>query len=570
MSPMPSSLDRVFSIPELAESVAHHYKAVQQVHIEYWGTTIEVIEELLLNLPNLQKLTIVFKAVVDATAVFSSLSARSEAIAEQLDDAEARRSCGYTLQSLSISHLSDFGHNIVDLNTLVRALQACPQLRTLEMNEMSLSSYQDNASAFGFGGVERYALPSMKTLKLTRCTLSEPQLNILDQLFPNLSDLEMSGCAGTWHLAIRGIDRSTPSTANTEALAEEIATRRIVFPKLQRLVLWLEQMPLGECLWRLVERRPHLSVLETDILSSDRDELFRFARYCSGEEMEVAQNSPHIADSAAALNMDVQSSDDHEMVETALDTQTKGTIPGALDFSANSRPRNRFKRLAVQTYVYPPLTVQEFEQFYGALAFRELEYIFLQTRELSMAMFPYANTLTSLHLGGGKEDIPASEFTKLKQLLWRLPRLEVLKVDRYFDSFEIFEGLGREPASLSQGVDGGDGASSCSLGHVDWYGEAPFLTVLDISLRLPLTASYSPAVIRTWMIGTGNRRVSTFLNVEELQTQVLNRFRFLEEVTVRLLGRSRPASKTLEDWSAKRRLSEGASQRCNVSFVFDP
>ncbi|CAO3564874.1 unnamed protein product [Mortierella alpina] len=403
---------------------------------------------------------------------------------------------------------------------------------------MSLNIHQDYASA---------AMPDIKTLKLTRCTLSELQLSALDQLFPNLNDLEISGCAGTWHLAIAGCHQSTASSASTGALTEGIRTSNILFLELRRLVLWREQMPLGLSLWWLVEGRPHLSTLETDILSSNRGELFRFARYCSGKEIGAALASPHVVDSMAEQNMDAEWSAEPETLGIALDAQSKGTVLGELDSSTVPRPRNRLKRLTVQTYIYPPLTTLEFEQFYGALAFRELEYVFLQTRELSMDMFPYAKTLVSLHLGGGKEDIPANEIVKLKRVLRQLPRLEVLKIDRYFDSFEVFEGLGREPHSFSQDSDGVDGTSPCSPSQVDWYGEAPFLTRLDISLRLPLTASHSPAVVRTWAVGTGDRRASTILNVEELQTQVLNRFRFLENVTVRLLGRSWPASKTLEE-----------------------
>ncbi|KAF9982486.1 hypothetical protein BGZ75_006117 [Mortierella antarctica] len=422
------------------------------------------MEELLLKLSSFQKLSIDVKGVIDVTAIFTALIARSKAIAEQesLDGEKAHSSCRYrALQSLSISYLHDVGNNVVDQGTLLGAL---------------------------------------------------------DQLFPNLNELEISGCSGTWHLAIAGNHQSTASTAATAVLAEGITTSKVLFPELRRLVLWLEQVPLGSSLWRLVEGRPHLSILETDILSGNRDELFRFARYCSDREMEAVPTSPHTVESMIALNMDVQSSAEPG---TALDAQSNGSVLGVLDSSTTSRPRNRLKRLAVQTYVYPPLTTQEFEHFYGALAFRELEYVFLQTRELSMSMFPYAKTLISLHLGGAKEDIPANEFVKLKHILRQLPRLEILKIDRFLDSFEIFEGLGREPLSLSQDTDGGDiGTGQSSPSHVAWYGEAPFLTLLDISLRLPWSTSYSPAVVRTWITGTGDRRASTVLNVGELQTQM--------------------------------------------------
>ncbi|KAF9966489.1 hypothetical protein BGZ70_002190 [Mortierella alpina] len=557
-------------LPRPMDIVYSHYRTVQQVHIEYWGTTIGVAKDLLLTLSSFQKLSIVFNIGIDAKAIFKALIARSKAIAEQsaLDDADAKLTDRYrALQCLSISYLDSFDQNVVDYNTLVRTLQACPHLRTLEMNEVSLSIHQDYACASGFARAELCAMTRMRTLKLTRCTLSELQLSALDQLFPNLSDLEISGCPGTWHLAIVGRHQSTASTASTGAVTEDIMNSKILFPELRRLVLWLEQVPLRTCLWRLVEGRPHLSELETDILSSNRGELFRFARYCSGEEMGAAPASPHVVDSMAELTMDAQWNAEPETLGIALDVQSKGAVSGVLDASTTPRPRNRLKRLAVQTYVYPPLTNLEFEQFYGALAFSELEYVFLQTRELSTGMFPFAKTLVSLHLGGAKEDIPANECVKLKQILRQLPRLEMLKIDRYFNSFEVFEGLGREPHSLSQDSEDGDGTGPCSPGHVGWYGEAPFLTLLDISLRLPLTTSYSPAVMRTWIVGTGDRRVSTILNVEELQTQVLNRFRFLEDVTVRLLGRSRSASRKLEEWSSSP--SEGGGQKCNVSFIFD-
>ncbi|KAG9319910.1 hypothetical protein KVV02_007325 [Mortierella alpina] len=463
----------------LLDVVYRYGSAVQEVHIEHLGYAISVMEELLLKLSNFQKLSIDVKGVIDATAIFTALIARSKAIAEQesLDGAKAHLSCRYrALQSLSISYLHDVGNNVVDQGTLVRALQACPQLRTLEMNEISLSGNREFISASGLASTELCAMSSMKAMKLTRCTVSELQLGALDQLFPNLNELEISGCSGTWHLAIAGNHQSTASTAATAALAEGITTSKVLFPELRRLVLWLEQVPLGSSLWRLVEGRPHLSVLETDILSGNRDELFRFARYCSDSEMEAAPTSPHTVESMVALNMDVQSSAEPGI---PLDAQSNGKVLGVLDSSTTSQPRNRLKRLAVQTYVYPPLTTQEFEHFYGALAFRELEYVFLQPREISMSMFPYAKTLISLHLGGAKEDIPANEFIKLKHILRQLPRLEILKIDRFFDSFEIFEGLGREPFSLSQDTDGGDiGTGQSSPGHVDWRHEgASWFTV---------------------------------------------------------------------------------------------
>ncbi|KAF9954378.1 hypothetical protein BGZ72_004631, partial [Mortierella alpina] len=521
----------------LSDVVYSHYTTVQQVHIEYWGSTIGEMEELLLRLSSVQKLSIVFKATINAAAIFTALIARRKAIAEQgsLDDAEAKLGCRYSvLRHLSISHQADFG--------LVQALHACPELRTLEMKEMSLSIHQDSVPATESAEAELVAMSSMKTLKLTRCTLSETQLSALDRLFPNLSDLEVSGCGGTWHLAIAGNHQSTASAALTGTSTEGPIISKVLFPELRRLVLWLEQVPIGTRLWGLVEGRPHLNVLETDIISNNRDELFRFARYCS-EEKESAPRSPHIVDSMAALNNGAQSS------TAIVGAQSKWTDLIPWKTSTTPRPRHRFKRLAVQTYVFPPLTAQELEQFYGVLAFRELEY-----GDLSMPMIPYAKTLTSLHLGGPKEDISTKEFVRLKQILRKLPRLEILKIDRYLDSFEIFQGLGREPLSSSTDMNGGNGAGPSSLGHIEWLGEAPFLTLLDISLRLPWTTAYSPAVMRTWTVDTGIRRVS-FLNLEELQMQVLDRFRFLEDVTVRLLGRSQPASETLSDWDSKRNLS---------------
>lgn len=85
--------------------------------------------------------------------------------------------------------------------------------------------------------------------------------------------------------------------------------------------------------------------------------------------MGSALTGPHIGDSTSELNTGAQSSEQPESSENSRGTTSRA--------STASRPRNRFKRLAIQTYVRPPLDILECEQFYGALAFRELEYVFI-------------------------------------------------------------------------------------------------------------------------------------------------------------------------------------------------
>lgn len=186
-------------------------------------------------------------------------------------------------------------------------------------------------------------------------------------------------------------------------------------------------------------------------------------------------------------------------------------------------------------------------------------------------MFPFAQTLTEICLGG-REDLLTKELeVEVNGILRQFSRLETLRIERYVDSYSVFEGLGREPdpIMITTPVTPVDSRSSCS---VDWLHESPLLIKLQFFIRRPeSTRTYvssqlsSPTLFRTWNVIKEGDSTNLVLNLQELELQVVKRFRFLETLTVHIGERSRlPEPEVLEQWQHKMRNAEG--RPCQVYF----
>ncbi|KAG0209590.1 hypothetical protein BGX28_010205 [Mortierella sp. GBA30] len=545
---------------KLLDVVYSHCSHVQQLKVQYWAEDLAVLEALLLHLPRIQRLSVLFMASTNATAVFNMMIARSHTISEQRDakvvsDSQLYMDSAYNaLQYLKIKHVVTQGRNAVDRMIVEEMLQAYKSLRSVSLNGILITDSGRDPATSEHKGAEYGPLPSLETLKLSHCHISAQQLQNMNRVFPNLKALKIRKCDGTWQSAL--LDGNEESAMASSIASPDVSelirpdSTKILFPELRKIVLW-EYHSSRTRLLNLVAGRPHLSALETDLLPDTRDGIFELARYCSGLDLLTVMSN---------VNLDAQSGSLSEFPSTAVDGKGNESVSDGGQARA-IRPKKMFKRLAVQTYMSPTYSLQELEQFYGAVAFSKLEYVLIQTRELSMSMFPFAKTLRELALGGPPDILQAGQVANLNQILRQLPLLEVLRIDRWLDSYEIFDGLGDHRATLC--TDMNSAAVNTTLPcPADWLHESPFLVKLNIFLRAPHghSSTFSQAALQAWKINPVGSAENAVLNLDELERQVLDRFRFLEELTVHIPKESNHAPPEMERWK------KGRATRCVVHF----
>ncbi|KAI8598520.1 hypothetical protein EDD21DRAFT_446124, partial [Dissophora ornata] len=139
---------------------------------------------------------------------------------------------------------------------------------------------------------------------------------------------------------------------------------------------------------------------------------------------------------------------------------------------------------------------------------------------LSSAWFEFSQTLTSLRLTGAKSMVVDNEQADfLNQVLRRMPRLQDLAIGYMFRTYRIFQGLGRVPVennniippdqepALGGSHNANEVLTNAWFYPVDWALERPFLK--SISMRFPY---------------------GYLLRPEDLDREIVNRFRFLEHL----------------------------------------
>ncbi|KAG0329621.1 hypothetical protein BGZ99_001228 [Dissophora globulifera] len=466
---------------------AHCANSVETLTIEYWGDDVQVLEQTLANFPSLQELS-----------VRSMCSMPIKTLAQSLIKSKGCRQ----LRLLSVETIVTVLGDHLSVKGFEAVLRAFPRLTVLIMSKMSFvtSVREFSPPEDWFDSKQDYDPTSTSTsqlerLELSYCNITADYFNKMDELLPNLQALTMTGCSGPWLSVMTGESHASLLDAGL----------RTVFSQLKSLTLWQEFQTARANLLQLVEGRPHLTSLETDVLSAPREALLELAQFCSRPASTLQLKESGCTDEASRVN-----------------------------------PQYKFKRLALQTYMSPAYQIEELEIFYRSPCFQTLD------------MFAFASNLTNLHLGGEESCLLPPENDMLNKILRLLPNLEILKIERYIDNYQAFVGLGREPTSpedrlqpqVEEGAQKGRNPTCC----VNWIHERPFLRELHLFVCLS-NSSEAPV---------GDKSVEDEkqgLNLQAMREQVLDRFRFLETIKIQLQAGLRPPSnEDVESW--KRRLEE--------------
>ncbi|KAF9358189.1 hypothetical protein BGX26_002310 [Mortierella sp. AD094] len=526
----------------LLNTVYKHFATLETLNIEYQGEKVTVLKEVLVNLPGIRNLSLTFMAGVKAKVVMQTLigvrnttsygneSVRLQSLEIILGDADRDRYVAW-------SDFKQLLRSYPDLKSLsLLGLSFWKQLRgppTSDDDDDNDDDYEEVHVEMDIEDGKLSQRPrrlrqysKMERLKFTRCTLAEDRLLGMDKLFPRLQTLEIIGCSGTWQDVLERplpTPWRRPSAATTPL--DNPPQIKYSFPELRSLIIWLVYQSGRAELVNLVRGRPHLSTLETDLLPLRRGGLLGLAEYSS---------APPPTEPTAKV--------------ASAEPEKGGDAAGGPVIAAPVL--NRFKRLALQTYSSPSLTTEVLDQFYGSACFRELEYIFMQCRVLTMKRFPFAKTLRSLYLGGEEKNLSHHEEATLKNILHQLPVLEVLRIDRYIDSYRLFSGLGREHESTLLDTDQADLTASSGTSNFQdwaWINEPPFLYDLEFYVRLPLESAEDTSEL--------TKSDGHTMSLETLQRQVLDRFRFLERLKLHMNGLNGrlelPAIDELEAWKKK-------------------
>ncbi|KAF9137716.1 hypothetical protein BGX30_009973 [Mortierella sp. GBA39] len=574
----------------------HSAVPLRRLRITYWGEELGVLEELLTRLPNLTDFSVTFKSSSNATAVAMMLirvGTSRQAVAAVGDGnthgSSLQQGGGGGLKSLVIE--LDIPQvktiNMADLSELVKVWPALTALKlaciTLQVNDPAqlqptttgvpppppppppppglIAAAAAAAAATttttvslplptvppsdSTDALEEPSFPHMKSLTLTGCPLEPLSLRALDRLFPNLQELKLDSCPGGWYRTLAGV-----RTSQIGQTPDFTYTSDVPLVHLRKLNIFFKDQSSRSKILGIVKHRPFLTCVETDILPDTREGLLEVAAFCSGVEVSELVAAPGplsslpsvvVADSTltasagmnegadAGVNTSVDaganiSADASVNVgatsssNAPTDVSASGGVNAGTAMKDMSRVRNRIKRLAIQTYASPPHDMDVIERFYNAPAFRHLEYVYMQNRELSMKLFPFAKTLRELNLGGPESRLLEDEVVTLNLILHQLPVLEVLKLDRYVDGtamFKLFKGFGREPLpqdeSQQEQAQGQPAIKTISHGKVD-----------GLSYLRKMRLSYKG------LDNNDNRRLS----LDGLKTAVLDRFMFLEKLTI--------------------------------------
>lgn len=576
---------------------------LRRLRITYWGEELGVLEELLTQLPNLTDFSVTFKSSSSASAVIMMLirvGTTRQAVAVAGDGNTQGSSVqegddGIGLRSLVIQ-LDVPQVRAINMTELSELVEVWPALTSLELACVSLkvnAPVQQQPTTTGVlpsppppppppgliaaaaaaattttaslppptapssdstDALEEPSFPRMKSLTLTECPLEELSLRALDRLFPNLQELELNSCPGEWYRTLAGVRTSQIGTNADLAQASDVPLIH-----LRKLNIWVKYQSARDKILGIVKYRPFLTCVGTDILPDTNDGLLEVAAFCSGvevSELVAAPGSPSsppsvvVADSTLTASAGV-----NEVVDAGVNVGATSSLNAPTSVSASegantstatvtedmSRVRNRIKRLAIQTYASPPHDIDVIERFYNAPAFRHLEYVYIQNRELSMKLFPFAKTLRELNLGGQESRLLEGEIVTLNSILRQLPVLEVLKLDRYVDGAalsKLFKGFGRDPElsilrdeSRQEQVCGQPAIKTMARGKSDGFSCLRKLRLLYKGL---------------------NNNDSKGLSLNGLKTAVLDRLMFLEKLTVRVgLEADLPRTEDVFLWQKK-------------------
>ncbi|KAF9171964.1 hypothetical protein BGX21_006552 [Mortierella sp. AD011] len=357
--------------------------------------------------------------------------------------------------------------------------------------------------------------PQLQSLSLTFCECPVPTMLDLDRIFPNLTSLEMNKCRNTWlhvferdphnptsHLGISSPSSSVSSldsdihnhNASTTTAKGAAAPRRVPFPLLTRLKLVDRYGGHEDLIYEIVKNRPGLVSLETYLISLNIDTLLPMANHCANENRFLTRFS-------------------------------------LSPFWSNSSTRRDVERLFEFSFL------------------SRVKHLYIQQELTEKIMF--SSTLASLHIGAGfarESAIESDSVPTWNAILRRLPMLETLRIDRCIKDYSLFEGLGRSTSIENSGSDlqcngAGETKESTSTPEIKESLETDSAISSSPLPPAPPTLGpngsipQQPTMVQDW---TGERpylqelqitfRVSCVVQTEDLDRELVQRFRFLERL----------------------------------------
>ncbi|KAF9131691.1 hypothetical protein BGW39_001443 [Mortierella sp. 14UC] len=617
----------------------HSAVTLRRLRVSYWGAELDVLEEVVTRLPNLEELSVSFKSSADATAfpemlirVAKARQAAAQDIVYESSQHGGLNNDGRGLRILKIE-LSVPKSKELRMGVLSELLKVWPAITSLELTSFSLkvsppvqpspaiavppppppppmaipappiipmpmpaatgissgavllpqqhqggqSSTQSSDPSTSVDPMEESSFPWMRSLRLTQCPLSSTSLRALDKFFPRLQRLQLTSCPGDWYREIAGVRTSqiTPLALNSQHDDSEQPTD-VPFVHLQSLRIWVKEQSGRDKILGLFRHRPGLTSVETDVLPDSRDGLLEVAAFCSGVAVEdlitatAAMFTANEAAAAAGLRPVLP-------VGPGVSVSSSASA-GTTDIS---KVRNRIKRLAIQTYAVPAHNLDVIERLYNAPAFRELEYVYMQNRELSVTLFPFAKTLRELNLGGPDSVMRGYEVAVLNSILHRLPLLEVLKIDRYVDGaglLKLFHGFGPGSGSSFQDDEINNSSTSNSgiQGRIPPPPPPPPSTVAEDGRPRPhVPIARTPGekglscLRKLRLLCQRTESGAQPLHLNDLKSAVLDRFECLEKMTVRVgMAQDLPKNRDILRWREMVLEEKGGSEVTGCKVVF--
>ncbi|KAF9922991.1 hypothetical protein FBU30_006894 [Linnemannia zychae] len=452
---------------------------IQTLSVTRWNKELYVFEDILQLLPHLKTLTVAFYTTVDLTEFLRTLTRKSTNAnsTEKTNETDGtiisnqQMKTGWnTLQSLEIKHrVPDI--NPVEWKALKAALDVMPSLHHLSLMGVEFTGGIDannEAGALGMGGMlgipqgqnapanlaqlgnaswytsttdastmpklqqqQQGVFPNIQSLSLSICDCPAVTMQEINRVFPKLTSLELNRCRSNWfqvfepdpsmpaspHLGPTAASATsfvspTPNTANvsvpigiTSSTQTQTQTLiptppRVPFPELRHLKLTARQgYEILLFNLDLVAHRPYLTSIEIYDMSLKIETLSSLVSVCKTEGRFLKRWAHSV--SGAYMSLDE--------VQTYL--------------SWDEIQTNEVPSLSRVEHLYP-----------GNISF--------------------ASSLTSLHIGDeghfrGTFSMRPSVITTWNEIIQKLPRLRILKIDQLLKGYCLFQHLGRQPEADS-------------------------------------------------------------------------------------------------------------------------
>ncbi|KAF9906359.1 hypothetical protein EC991_000762 [Linnemannia zychae] len=458
---------------------------IHTLSITRWNKELQVFENLLHHSPHLKTLSVAFYTTVDLTEFLGTLTGTltgtgSSKAGDSGSEGRQISAGSRTLQSLDIKHrVPDI--NPVEWKALKAALDVLPALRNLSLTGVEFTGGADNNGEVGVGGAginqhqglaailngggghpvltpwlgstsnstfstaaapslqQPGIFPNIKSISLSVCDCPATVMQEINRIFPKLTSLELNRCRSNWfqvfepdpsmpaspHLgpttasvtsfvspasnavnvsigtgiSSSHISHSTSSLQPTNAPAAPVLPR-VPFPELRHLKLTARQgYEILLFNLDLVAHRPYLTSIEIYDMSLKIETLRSLVSVCKSEGRFLKRWAHSVSGTHMSLD-------------------------------------------EIQTYFLSCDEIQTNE----VPSLSQVQHLYVQ----KPGLVSFASTLTSLHIGDegnfrGTFAMRPSAITTWNEILQRLPRLRILKIDQLLKGYCLFQHLGRQP-----------------------------------------------------------------------------------------------------------------------------